>query len=83
MSELRERPDGVDIHLIEASAWHHITVADVVAMATEIYGSDAVTAAAWCAIEARSDCRESDYRFWLRVFKHLRQQSVFSSQIDT
>lgn len=39
--------------------------------AVELYGSDAATAVAWCALEARFAGREADYRFWYGVFKEL------------
>ncbi|WP_292442261.1 hypothetical protein, partial [Mesorhizobium sp.] len=41
--------------------------------AIALYGSSAATAAAWCAVSARCDGREADYRFWLAVFAQLRQ----------
>ncbi|WP_292668562.1 hypothetical protein [Mesorhizobium sp.] len=41
--------------------------------AIALYGSSATTAAAWCAVSARCDGREADYRFWLAVFAQLRQ----------
>lgn len=39
--------------------------------AIDVYGSRAATAAAWCALTAHFDGRESDYRFWCRVFSKL------------
>ncbi|WP_210283006.1 hypothetical protein, partial [Rhizobium sp. BK049] len=39
--------------------------------ARSLYGPDAKTAAAWCALGARSDGRSGDFSFWVRVFKHL------------
>jgi hypothetical protein len=39
--------------------------------AIDVYGSSAATAAAWCALTAHFDGRESDYRFWCRVFSKL------------
>ena len=41
--------------------------------AIALYGPSAATAAAWCALCARSDGREADYRFWLAVFVQLRK----------
>ena len=40
--------------------------------AVELYGSSAATAAAYCALTARYDGRNPDYRFWFAVFKLLR-----------
>jgi len=39
--------------------------------ALEIYGADAITAAAHCALNAHFDGRERDYRLWLAVFSKL------------
>ncbi len=33
----------------------------------DMYGEAAATAAANCAIAARADCRDADYRFWIAV----------------
>ncbi|MDO5896989.1 hypothetical protein [Agrobacterium sp. Azo12] len=44
-----------------------------------LYGLHAATAAAWCAIEARSDGIDDQYRFWFGLFCELRKTSpVFS-----
>jgi hypothetical protein len=39
--------------------------------AKELYGSNAATAAAWCALTAHFDGRDEDYRFWCTVFSRL------------
>jgi hypothetical protein len=39
--------------------------------AIELYGSNAATAAAWCALTAHFDGRTGDYRFWCAVFSEL------------
>ncbi|CDX21374.1 conserved hypothetical protein [Mesorhizobium plurifarium] len=39
--------------------------------ALEVYGADAITAAAHCALNAHFDGRERDYRLWLAVFSKL------------
>lgn len=45
----------------------------------DLYGLHAATAAAWCAIEARSDGIDDHYRFWFGLFCVLRKTSpVFS-----
>jgi hypothetical protein len=45
----------------------------------DLYGLHAATAAAWCAIEARSDGIDDQYRFWFGLFCELRKTSpVFS-----
>ncbi|MDK4732036.1 hypothetical protein [Rhizobium sp. CNPSo 3490] len=47
--------------------------------ARSIYGPDAKTAAAWCALGARSDDRSGDFSFWVRVFKHLSTEESTTS----
>lgn len=42
--------------------------------ARSVYGEEARTAIAYCALNARSDGRQDDYRFWVQVF-HLLSRS--------
>ncbi|TPN57524.1 hypothetical protein FJ976_03635 [Mesorhizobium sp. B1-1-9] len=44
---------------------------DAVKAAIELYGPDAQTAVAYCALEARYDGRSADFRFWSSVFRDL------------
>ncbi|PDS99288.1 hypothetical protein CO659_00280 [Rhizobium sp. S9] len=47
--------------------------------ARSLYGPNAKTAAAWCALGARSDGRSGDFGFWVRVFKHLSTEETGTS----
>jgi hypothetical protein len=40
---------------------------------TELYGSGAALAAAYCGLAAYGDDRHDDYRFWVAVFGRLRE----------
>jgi hypothetical protein len=40
--------------------------------AVELYGAEATTAVAYCALEAYLDRRGADHDFWFRIFAHLR-----------
>ncbi|MGK9340245.1 hypothetical protein KXR65_30460 [Sinorhizobium meliloti] len=40
--------------------------------AIELYGVDATTAVAHCALEAYFDRREADHEFWFRIFARLK-----------
>ena len=40
-------------------------------LAMRVYGKEAATADANCAIEARMDGRQQDYRFWFDIFQRL------------
>ncbi|WP_234839014.1 hypothetical protein [Sinorhizobium meliloti] len=40
--------------------------------AVELYGVDATTAVAHCALGAYVDRREADHQFWFRIFAQLR-----------
>jgi hypothetical protein len=42
----------------------------------DVFGTEAVTAAARCALVARNEGRDSDYRFWLAVFNDLRGEEA-------
>jgi hypothetical protein len=41
--------------------------------AIDLYGVDATTAVAHCALTAHYDGREADYRFWCVVFRRLKE----------
>ncbi|MEI9411891.1 hypothetical protein [Mesorhizobium salmacidum] len=51
--------------------WELADPAATVEATIELYGPDAATAAAWCALTAKFDGREEDYRFWYTVFSKL------------
>lgn len=51
--------------------WELTDPTAAVQAAVELYGSDAATAAAWCALTAHFDGRKGDYRFWCAVFSEL------------
>lgn len=55
----------------DLTLWELSDPAAAVQAAIELYGSDAATAAAWCALTAHFDGRQSDYRFWCTVFSKL------------
>ncbi|MCM2457996.1 hypothetical protein HGO37_21625 [Rhizobium sp. CG4] len=56
-----------------------IPIATALEVMRDLYGLHAATAAAWCAIEARSDGIDDHYRFWFGLFCELRKTSpVFS-----
>lgn len=42
-----------------------------VALAIEMYGDDAATVAAHCAIAARMEGRYADFQFWFDLFQRL------------
>lgn len=44
--------------------------------AIELYGADALTAAAHCGLTANFDGRERDFRFWVKVFRLLGQLAL-------
>lgn len=46
----------------------------MVEAAIHLYGSEAATAAAYCALEAWTERRHSDYGFWFEVFLRLRDR---------
>jgi hypothetical protein len=40
--------------------------------AVDLYGVDATTAVAYCALDAWTDRREADYEFWFGIFARLK-----------
>lgn len=51
--------------------WELTNPAAIARTATDLYGSRAATAAAYCALTAHFDGRQDDYRFWCTVFAQL------------
>jgi hypothetical protein len=54
-------------------------IADPVAAAKaarDVYGPDATTAAAYCAMEAHFAGRTADFHFWLGVFRDLAKSEA-------
>ena len=56
--------------------WQKHQQAEMVEAAIHLYGSDAATAAAYCALEAWTERRHSDYGFWFEVFLRLRDRVI-------
>jgi hypothetical protein len=54
--------------------WQKHQQEEVVEAAIQLYGSEAATAAAHCALEAWTERRHSDYGFWFEVFLRLRNR---------
>jgi len=49
---------------------------DAVIAAIELYGPEARTAAAYCAMEAHFAGRPADFRFWCSVFRDLNRAKL-------
>ena len=60
-----------DAHRFDAACDLQVTAETAAAAARAIYGADAKTAVAWCAINARSNGRTADYTFWVQVFRGM------------
>ena len=60
-----------EAYRFEAACDLEVTVETAAAAACAIYGADARTAVAWCAINARSNGRAADYTFWVQVFREM------------
>ncbi|EJC71718.1 hypothetical protein Rleg10DRAFT_0102 [Rhizobium leguminosarum bv. trifolii WSM2012] len=56
--------------------WGNIDVEAATLAARSLYGARAKTAAAWCALSARSDGRSGDFSFWVQVFRHLDAEEI-------
>jgi len=63
--ERRPREDG---------AWKEHEKAGAVETAISLYGNEAATAAAYCALDAWVERRRSDYNFWFDVFVELKHR---------
>ncbi|WP_214477511.1 hypothetical protein [Mesorhizobium sp. dw_380] len=50
---------------------------DAVNAAIELYGAEAKTAVAYCAMEAHLAGRPVEFRFWCSVFRDLTRANIF------
>lgn len=62
--------------------WDFAGLNEAANAALEVYGADAITAAAHCALNAHFDGRERDYRLWLAVFTKLNGSDSRSMNIQ-
>ena len=65
---------------VTADIWSDGDVRETIDAVRSLYGPDAKTAAAWCALGARSDGRAGDFSFWVRVFKHLSAEETAAAR---
>ena len=71
MSATRLYPNAVDVAVGEISLWRMADPQSAAIAARDLYGARAVTAAAYCALDAHFDGRRCDYEFWQAVFLRL------------
>lgn len=82
MSELSAALPSLPFSPVEVCDGIHAAVAFEVLR--DLYGLQAATIAAWCAIEARTQGDDVRYRFWFGVFCDLRKASpVFSLMLPS
>ncbi|MBZ9772612.1 hypothetical protein [Mesorhizobium sp. CO1-1-8] len=70
MSRTKLYPSDVGA-ISEISLWKMADPQVAASAATDLYGSGALTAAAYCALNAHYDGRKRDYQFWHAVFLSL------------
>lgn len=72
MTKSKQNSAGRPSQTVPNVGFRHLVTLDVaVASAAELYGKSASVMVAWCALAARMDGRDEDYRFWFDVFKRL------------
>ncbi|MDH0910496.1 hypothetical protein N5C66_22435 [Rhizobium pusense] len=82
MSELSAALPSLPFPTVEVCDGIHAAVA--LEVLRDLYGLQAATIAAWCAIEARTQGDDVRYRFWFGVFCDLRKASpVFSLMLPS
>lgn len=69
--ETRFHPSDVDVAFGEISLWRQADPQSAAIAALDVYGPGALTAAAYCALDAHFDGRKHDYQFWHNVFLSL------------
>jgi hypothetical protein len=62
--------------------WDFADPDEAVKVALDVYGSNATTAAAHCALTAHFDGRERDYRFWFAVFSKLNSGNSLGARVQ-
>ncbi|BAV52623.1 Uncharacterized protein MLTONO_p0153 (plasmid) [Mesorhizobium loti] len=71
--------DGLDRG--DFAFWDVAQPEEAVKAALDLYGPNAVTAAAHCTLTARFDGRDRDYRFWSEVFTKLNDGKTPGTQL--
>jgi hypothetical protein len=82
MSATKLCPSDVDVAVGEISLWSTADPQRAAIAALDLYGSRAVTAAAYCALDAHFDGRKRDYHFWHAVFLRLGGDSTVPAAGD-
>lgn len=60
---------------VDGKLWTETTPEAIAETAHNLFGTDAATAIAQCALSARRSRHEADYHFWLAVFEQLEMLS--------
>lgn len=61
---------------VDGKLWTETTPEAIAETARTLFGTDAATAIARCALSARLSRHEADYCFWLAVFSRLEALSI-------
>ncbi|WP_181172746.1 hypothetical protein [Mesorhizobium sp. B2-1-5] len=71
MSKIQSDCRAVSTGIGDLTLWELADPNAMARAAIKLYGSNAATAAAHCALTAHFDGRTGDYRFWCTVFSEL------------
>ncbi|MBP1876658.1 hypothetical protein J2Z19_006410 [Ensifer adhaerens] len=76
MSKILVRSSGTHHTSGRDSIWDNFTTEEAVTAAIDLYGSQAATATAYCALDAWTEERADDYKFWFGVFITLKDRQA-------
>ncbi|WP_210270411.1 hypothetical protein [Ensifer oleiphilus] len=74
MSKILVKPSGISDTGGKDGIWKNFRAEEAVTAAIDLYGPQAATAAAYCALDAWTEARSDDYKFWFGVFSKLRDR---------
>ncbi|MGF6175727.1 hypothetical protein [Ensifer sp. 4252] len=76
MSKILVRTSGFSNTADKDSIWGNFKAEEAATAAIDLYGPQAATAAAYCALDAWTEARNDDYQFWFGVFSTLRDRKT-------
>jgi hypothetical protein len=76
MSKIVRNTESTENALLKNGFWNVYDREEAAEAAITLYGADAATAVAFCALDAWTDGRCSDYDFWFDIFLRLKNRSL-------
>lgn len=76
LSKILVKSSGISDTAGKDGIWKNFRAEEAVTAAIDLYGPQAATAAAYCALDAWTEARSDDYKFWFGVFSTLKDRKT-------